>query len=98
MARDVPEKYGSTEVPPLTVQERAVLQATYDHFHEYGTWPTFNLADRQLLLGSADCGSGARRAGLDSPARRRSGMYGWMRPDVVLLDPGTGAAGPPRRP
>jgi len=48
MARDVPEQYGSTEVPPLTGQERAVLQAIYDHFREHGTWPTFIAIDRPI--------------------------------------------------
>lgn len=48
MARDVPEQSRSTEVPPLTVQERTVLQAIYDHFHEHGTWPAFIAIDRPI--------------------------------------------------
>lgn len=48
MARDVPEQYGSAEVPPLTVQERAVLQAIYDHFRELGMWPSFIAIDRPI--------------------------------------------------
>jgi hypothetical protein len=48
MTRDPPEEYGSLEIPPLTGQERAVLQAIYDQFREHGTWPTFITIDRPI--------------------------------------------------
>jgi hypothetical protein len=48
MTREVPEQYGSTEIPPLTQQERAVLQAIYNYFREHGTWPTFITIDRPI--------------------------------------------------
>jgi hypothetical protein len=48
MPRNAPERYGRTETPPLTQQERTVLQAIYDSFREHGTWPTFITIDRPI--------------------------------------------------
>ena len=48
MAKDVPERYGSAEIPPLSGQEKVVLQAIYDRFREHGTWPTFITIDRPV--------------------------------------------------
>lgn len=48
MATDVPEQHGSAEIPPLTGQEKVVLQAIYDRFREHGTWPTFITIDRPV--------------------------------------------------
>ena len=48
MAKDVPEQYGSAKIPPLTGQEKVVLQAIYDRFREHGTWPTFITIDRPV--------------------------------------------------
>ena len=48
MTRDAPEQYGSTKIPSLTQQEKAVLQAIYDYFREHGTWPTFITIDRPI--------------------------------------------------
>jgi hypothetical protein len=48
MTKDVPEQGGSTGIPPLIQQERAILQALYDYFREYGTWPTFITIDRPI--------------------------------------------------
>jgi len=36
------------EVEPLTAEQRLVLQAIYDQFRAYGTWPTFITIDRPL--------------------------------------------------
>ena len=48
MAKDAPEQYGSAEIPPMTGQEKVVLQAIYDHFREHGAWPTFITIDRPI--------------------------------------------------
>jgi hypothetical protein len=48
MARVVSEQYGSAEIPPLTGQEKVVLQAIYDHFRAHGAWPTFIAIDRPI--------------------------------------------------
>jgi hypothetical protein len=50
MTRDIPEReqYGSTEIPPLSEQETAVLQAIYDYFREHAAWPTFITIDRPI--------------------------------------------------
>lgn len=48
MATDATEQYGSAEIPPLTGQEKVVLQAIYDHFREHGAWPTFITIDRPI--------------------------------------------------
>jgi hypothetical protein len=55
MAKDVPEQDGSAEIPPLTEQEKVVLQAIYDHFRRHGARPTFITIDRPI----AEAASGA---------------------------------------
>jgi hypothetical protein len=34
--------------PPLSAEQRTVLQAIYDYFHDHGTWPTFIVIDRPI--------------------------------------------------
>jgi len=48
MPRNAPERYGRRVGVSLTAQQTAVLQAVYDHFREYGTWPTFITIDRPI--------------------------------------------------
>ena len=48
MPRNAPDRYGRTSSVPLTDQQRAVLQAIYDHFRAHATWPTFIAIDRPI--------------------------------------------------